>query len=659
MAVRLRTHLGAIAGFIAAALAFTWPLARHATTHLTGPPSGDTGVYVWNNWVFRYELQQGRLPFFTSEIFALGPDQANLGLHNYTTFANVLAYPLIPLVGVVAAFNIVYLVNVVLTGYAMFLLARRVSGGTVEAWLAGVAFACGPVLVTRSMAHFSLVAAAPLPIFLLLLLRAADGAGITTAIALGATIAWAVSCDVYYGIYCLLLTALYLGWRVFGVERRVGTSPVAVRRALDVLILAAAGLAIGIAVRGGGGGEIAGLRFSMRTLYTPMLVLTILVVARTVIWLRPRITVRPPTINNVLRWSAGVALTAGLLLSPVLYALAMRIRDGRYVNPRVFWRSSPPGVDLLAFFVPNPNHPLASDAVRDWLAGTAGTYVESVASLSLAALAVVAFAVGPRRVRLPPFWLGLSVAFLLLSLGPFVRLGGVNTHVPGPWALLRYVPLVGSARSPSRFPVVVSIGVAVLFAVALRSLAVRSQRARLLHLAIGMALLFELWPAPRRLYAATIPTIYRTIAADTRDVRVLDLPTGIRDGTFSSGNFSALSQFYQTAHGKPLLGGYLSRVPPRRVRFNRRLPILDALYTLSEGTPLSPAQARAASARRDSFMEGARLGYVVIHNDRASPELRRFAIEMFGLIKVGEDGPAELFIPRPRVLDPPRPSFVG
>jgi hypothetical protein len=174
-----------------------------------------------------------------------------------------------------------------------------------------------------------------------------------------------------------------------------------------------------------------------------------------------------------------------------------------------------------------------------------------------------------------------------------------------------------------------------------------------------MALLFELWPAPRRLYAATIPTIYRTIAADTRDVRVLDLPTGIRDGTFSSGNFSALSQFYQTAHGKPLLGGYLSRVPPRRVRFNRRLPILDALYTLSEGTPLSPAQARAASARRDSFMEGARLGYVVIHNDRASPELRRFAIEMFGLIKVGEDGPAELFIPRPRVLDPPRPSFVG
>ena len=56
------------------------------------------GVYVWNTWVFQHELQQGRLPFYTSSILSGTPDAApaNLSLHNYTTVANVLAWPLDP-----------------------------------------------------------------------------------------------------------------------------------------------------------------------------------------------------------------------------------------------------------------------------------------------------------------------------------------------------------------------------------------------------------------------------------------------------------------------------------------------------------------------------------------------------------------------------------
>ena len=81
---------------------------RHLDDAFTAPPSGDTGVYVWNTWVFQHELQQGRLPFYTSSILTGTPDAApaNLSLHNYTTFANVLAWPLMPLVGLVAAFNL-------------------------------------------------------------------------------------------------------------------------------------------------------------------------------------------------------------------------------------------------------------------------------------------------------------------------------------------------------------------------------------------------------------------------------------------------------------------------------------------------------------------------------------------------------------------------
>jgi len=98
------------------------------STHLTGVPGGDTGVYVWNQWVFRHEvLQEGHLPYFTDRIFALS-EPTNLSLHNYTAFQNLLALPLIGILGVVATFNVIYLLMTVLTAYATFLLARHVTG---------------------------------------------------------------------------------------------------------------------------------------------------------------------------------------------------------------------------------------------------------------------------------------------------------------------------------------------------------------------------------------------------------------------------------------------------------------------------------------------------------------------------------------------------
>ena len=101
----------------------------------------------------------------------------------------------------------------------------------------------------------------------------------------------------------------------------------------------------------------------------------------------------------------------------------------------------------------------------------------------------------------------------------------------------------------------------VIFAMALAHLAGQSSGRRRAVLAIiGVLLAFELAPLPKTLYSAEIPEVYRIIARDPRDVRVLELPFGIRSGEWSEGNFTAASQFYQTIHEKPLIGGYLSRI---------------------------------------------------------------------------------------------------
>ena len=54
-------------------------------------------------------------------------------------------------------------------------------------------------------------------------------------------------------------------------------------------------------------------------------------------------------------------------ISPLLYAAAVRLIDGEFDTPKIYWRSSPSGIDLLALLLPNPNHPLAPDAFAQWL----------------------------------------------------------------------------------------------------------------------------------------------------------------------------------------------------------------------------------------------------------------------------------------------------
>ncbi|MBE3133819.1 MAG: hypothetical protein IMZ55_10110, partial [Acidobacteria bacterium] len=176
-------------------------------------------------------------------------------------------------------------------------------------------------------------------------------------------------------------------------------------------------------------------------------------------------------------------------------------------------------------------------------------------------------------------------------------------------------------------------------------------RRRLALGAVGGVLLFELLPAPRVLYSAVPPAIYQRIASDPRDVRVLELPFGIRDGLSSAGNFSAASQFYQTFHQKSLIGGYLSRVSPRRVSTARSMPTRRALLILSEGRELTPRELAEVEPRARTFLSRSRVGYVVIDRSRAAPALVAFALQMFDLEKIGEADSRELYRPRDAIRE--------
>jgi hypothetical protein len=638
-ATAFRSDLAALLSYAVVAVLYSWPLATRFDTAFLGSPAADLGAYVWNLWVFRHEIVvRHSSPFFTSAILALTPPPAPLTLQNYTAFADVLALPLIPRLGIVATFNLMSLFAVVLSAYAMFLYARARTGDPWAAWIGGAAFGFSSFMMIRQTAHFSLVLAAPLPVFGLLMYRMSRRPTYRLAIASGAVVAWAFFCDPYYAVYCLLILLYMVGHSAFTLdflprEYRL-TWPTML---IDLGLFTVGGLIVAIALSGGRTFVLRGITVSVTRLYTPMLMLSVLLILRWAVTTRPRVSVLP------MNWEAArfsiVGLAAILVgMAPMLSAFASPLGSPLAANPSPMWRSSPSGVDVLAYLIPNPLHPWASASWLTWLSERPNGSVENVASLPWVAWLTIAFVWWKTRQRPHSGWVAFSAFFAVLSLGPFVRVGGIDTYLPTPWALFRYAPVIGAARMPTRLVVLTSLGVSMLLAMAVQHLRQRSTRPHVVFALVGTLLLFELWPAPRLLADARISPVFQMIADDPRPVRVLNLPFGLHDGLGGRGGHHSISQYQQTVHGKPLAGGYLSRLPAGAVKRYQRLPLMSVLLELSEGQPVDPGRLDEAVTRARARRKELNIGWIVVDSSRATPELLALCSRAFDLQWTAADG---------------------
>lgn len=648
MPSRMGPHIQALLFYVAVAAVFWWPLPAALTSALPGAPSSDTGVYIWNLWLFRHEiLEHGHLPFATLEILNLdGVTAVPLVLHNYTTAANVIAFPLIGVLGLVATFNVLTMAAGVVAAYAMFLFAWRRTGDAGAALAGGLVFGFSPYLMARSVEHFSLAQAAPLPLFGLLMLRAFEQPKASTAALAGLTVAWAYLSDPYYAVYCLMIAAFMVGYSFVAVERR----PEPMRAAwwptvVNLALLCLGGLIVGVLLHGGGRVEFWGLRFSMRRLYTPVLLFTVLAIVRAWMALRPRIRLQRP----FARPHVQAAFVAGgfclLALAPVLASMRSPLAGRTWQGPAVWWRSSAPGMDLAAWFVPNPLHPLLGQVAADWIAHRPNGFYENVASIPWVVLGLLAAAWFLKGFRGTAGWWTFGALFGLMSLGPFIRIAGLDTYVPTPWALLRYLPIVGAARMPTRLTVLLMLAAAMLFAMALAHWRARSSRPTLVLGVVVTAVLFELLPAPRRLVTADVPAVFGTIAGDPRPLRLLNLPFGLKDGLGESGGFSTANQYFQTVHEKPMIGGYLSRLPDGAMKRYCDDTVLRVLIELSEDRAPDPALLAAAVDAGADFARETQLGYVVADLRRTPGPLLAFAEQAFGLTLIQSADGYALYLP--------------
>ena len=300
--------------------------------------------------------------------------------------------------------------------------------------------------------------------------------------------------------------------------------------------------------------------------------------------------------------AARRALLAGLLCSLFLVPLAfhvwqvLRQPGGSDVLRSGADRSQ---TDLLAYVVPTPQHPLFGR----WTAAIYGRFAENAfywAFLGFVPLGLVIYAgLSQTRKALP--WLLCGTCFLLLALGPRLRLNGkVYDRIELPYGLAPGLFSIMGFDVPNRFNLALVPAVGVLAGLACARISERLGKGWV-ALAPATLILFEYLAVPMKLQE--LPphsSFYEQMAADPAEYAIVDLPLTREAGE--------VHRYYQTIHHKPIVGGWDWRVPGDAFAFIDGNALLGPWRGQDSGdVPLDASLGELASAN---------VRYVIVHKDQ-------------------------------------------
>ena len=593
----------ALGVFAALTVVLTWPLAANLSSRMPGTATWafDESTFAWNIWYFKHALLDLHTSPLHSELiwYPLGID---LILYTYNFFNALIGLPLVVAADVPLASNVTLLVATALSGFGAYLLALYVLRNAyaaepaldarratphlrLAALLAGLIYAfASNRAVYAALGHYDMVTTQWLPFYALYLLKTLREARLKNAFLAGLFLALAALAEMIFASFLALFTLIVLAacWRA-GAHRG-GRRPPA-------------------------GADAAPVR-------TPC----------------------APTWRGALGRLIVVGLVAGLIWSPALIPIAREFVTADYALTG-WGESLKLSADLVGLVTPTDLNPLATGAVRGavdpavhWQAALRrveegkgrfsdiNTVFLGFVTLALAAMGAV---VGRRRAAV---WTWTALTFGVLALGPLLQINGryrfgldnllpEGVTFPLPFALLHFIPFVNANRAPNRNSVLLMLGVAMLAAmgaawllaqIANRQSPIAEGRARGATLIAGLVagvlavgILLEHLAIPLPTTDARTPEVYRLIAAEPGEFAVMQLPLGWRNSFGVLGSEQTNLQYFQTVHGKPMIGGNISRAPAYKMDYFGRIPLFKALTDLEMYRPVDPqtdAAARASAA---------------------------------------------------------------
>jgi hypothetical protein len=272
-------------------------------------------------------------------------------------------------------------------------------------------------------------------------------------------------------------------------------------------------------------------------------------------------------------WRVVTSISLGLLvLTPLLVPISQASTEFG-LQGYIF------SADLVSFFVPGWLSTWGREAFEPvWssFSGDPRMSVNYLGYLSLI-LALTAWRGSREKVR---FWAVSALVFSILALGPRLLVMG-NETIPMPDLLLRsFVPFYWLQRAPERLTVLVMLSLAVMVAFALVQLTRGTGPAKRRAVCVGVGLLvcLEYLSLPFPTMSSAVPDFVSEMAQEKKQYAVIDA--------------TEQGQFHATVHGKPLVGGYISRYPEAASQFLEQTPIVSTL--LRNGFPPKSEDAEEA-----------------------------------------------------------------
>lgn len=177
--------------------------------------------------------------------------------------------------------------------------------------------------------------------------------------------------------------------------------------------------------------------------------------------------------------------------------------------------------------------------------------------------------------QVQPFW-WTAVGFWILTLGPFLQIAGrmylsteedIRIVLPLPFALLHYLPYFNNLRVPGRLAMgMVFFGLITAGFIIDHLYTLLSKKWRRWFWVV-VILIIVIDQRPTKMELETIAPnypghLYDLIKQDKEKSSVMMVPFTVRDGLTWFGEYNAVNiDFAQTYFQKPLIGGYVGRVP--------------------------------------------------------------------------------------------------
>ena len=320
---------------------------------------------------------------------------------------------------------------------------------------------------------------------------------------------------------------------------------------------------------------------------------------------------------------AGIGIVCMLLLAPLAYPIVreqLSTESSALPIPIQLAESN----DLLSFVLPSPYHPIFGKFIPP-IHEQSRVADRRPAYLGFTAIGLALVALKTRR-RYAVYWGMAGLLFLVLSLGPYVEVGGHRLHnFVLPWS----IPIAGFFRNPFRFNTLIQFCLAVLAGWGAGSLLERLNhhapwKPTLIAAGLAVLILLEYLSVPFPRTEPHVSAFYQQLAAEEAGVVVVEFPTGRRrDKEYL---------YYQTIHGKPTVNGLVSRPPLAAERFFDEVPILSALR---DNRPFD-WQERHVFAQLAPLAEK-NIRYIIIHRNWFGPEDVEKWRDYFALPPVFED----------------------